>query len=174
MRDVVTQNDRVALCAPSPDDVESLAAMWGDPETMKFIGSGATWDIDTVRMRVERAIRTHNETGMTFWTAVDRASGAVIGQGGVVPITFNGDEIELGYRLGRAYWGRGYASAIAALSAEHALGALGLERLVAVSYPENAASRRVLEKTGFTELGLSDKYYGVTSVLYERTRGTAE
>lgn len=167
MRDIVTQSDRVALVAPSLGDLDALSAMWSDPETMRYIGSGAVWTRDDVAARLERAAKTHAQTGMAFWTAIEREQGAVIGQGGVVPIAFNGDEIELGYRLGREHWGRGFASEIAKLSADHAIGALGQSRLVAVAYPENRASRRVLEKIGFAELGLTDKYYGVTSVLHE-------
>jgi len=173
MREVVVSGARVDLCVPVLDDVGPLAKMWNDPETMRFVGSGAPWSAEDVRQRVVRAIDTHARTGMAFWTAIERGAGAVIGQGGLVPIAFDGDEIELGYRLGRAHWGNGYASEIAAASARYAFGTLGLDRLVAVSYPDNAASRRVLEKTGFVELGPTDAYYGVTSVLYERARDGA-
>lgn len=107
---------------------------------------------------------------MTFWTVVEKETGTVIGQGGLVPIEFNGPEIELGYRLGKPYWGRGYASEVARASAGYGFGVLGHDRLVAVSYPENIGSRRVLEKTGFEERGLTDVYYGVSCVQYELTR----
>lgn len=60
----------------------------------------------------------------------------------------------IGYWLGRAYWGRGIASdAVHALCA-YAFGELGLRRLEARLFAENAASARVLEKSGFTLEGV--------------------
>jgi RimJ/RimL family protein N-acetyltransferase len=170
MREVVTSTERLDLCAPSLDDVGPLAAMWSDPETMRYIGAEEVWDAVKVRARVERAMETHARTRCAFYTIVERASGAVIGQGGLVPITFNGDEIELGYRLGKAHWGKGYATEVARASAAHGFGALGFDRLVAVTYPENLGSRRVLTKAGFAEVGETDLYYGVHCVLYERVK----
>lgn len=171
MREIVATTDRLDLCAPSLGDVAPLSALWSDPETMRYIGAGDPWDEAKVRARIERAIDTFASTGCAFYTVVERASGAVIGQGGLVPISFNGDEIELGYRLGRAHWGKGYATEVARASARHGFDTLGFDRLVAVTYPENAGSRRVLEKAGFVELGLTGRYYGVTCVLYELVRG---
>lgn len=162
---IVATSQRLALRVPSMDDLDALAAMWADPETMRYIGKGLTWSRDEVAARIERAVRSHAERCMTFWTMV-RHDGLVLGQGGVVPIDFDGPEIELGYRLGRAHWGCGYATETARLARNHAFGALGVERLVAVTYPANLASRRVLAKVGFRETGETDKYYGVRSVRY--------
>ena len=162
----LARTDRLALVTPSLDHIDALAALWSDAETMKFIGKGVPWTRDEVQARIERAIRTQAEHGMTFWTVV-RSDGEILGQGGVVPIAFNGPEHELGYRLGRAFWGQGYATEIARLSRDHAFGPLGLERLVAVTYPDNHASRRVLTKIGFRETGTSELYYGVSSQTYE-------
>jgi len=163
---VIVETDRLALCAPELCHIDALAALWGDLETMRYLGAGGVWTREQVAERIERAIRVQAERGMTFWTVVEKASGTVIGQGGLVPIAFIGDEIELGYRLGKAHWGKGYATEIARLSAAHGFGALGLTDLVAVCYPENLASRRVLIKTGFTEVGESDAYYGVPTVVH--------
>ncbi len=166
---VIASTDRLALRAPTHGDLTPLAELWSDPETMRYIGPGDPWDEAKVRERIERAVRTHAETGMTFWTVCDR-DGTVMGQGGLVPIGFNGPEVELGYRLGRAFWGRGYATEIARLSRDHAFGPLGLDRLVAVTHPENHASRRVLAKVGFRETGMSDVYYGVRCLTHQLTR----
>ena len=57
---------------------------------------------------------------------------------------------ELGYWLSESFWGRGIATAAARAMAEHAFQNLGLHRLYARVFSNNAASRRVLEKAGFT------------------------
>ncbi len=166
MNSVIVETNRVVLCRPSMDDVDALFGLWSDPETMRYIGDGNGWPRERIVERTQKAIRVQTERGMCFWTARLKKCGSVIGQGGLVPIAFDGDEIELGYRLGKAYWGKGYATEIARAAAEYGLGELGLTDLVAVCFPENVASRRVLKKVGFVEVGESGLYYGVPTVVY--------
>jgi len=168
MREVVFETDRLALCVPCLADVDALAGCWADPATMKYLGiNGDVWTREQVVERVERGARFCDEHGMTFWTVVEKATNTVIGQGGLVPIAFNGDEVELGYRFGKAHWGKGYATEVARASAAYGFEVLGLDRLVAVSFPGNVASRRVLTKAGFEELGESGLYYGKRLILFE-------
>lgn len=171
---VLIATDRLDLCAPDLADVEALTELWSDPETMRHIGDGTPWTAEKVRARIERAILNQANTGCAFWTARLRETGGVIGQCGIVPIEFNGSEFELGYRLGRAHWGLGLATEGATAAADYGLRAheregLELGRLVAVTNEDNAASRRVLAKVGFGELGTSDLYYNTRCVLHELT-----
>ena len=171
MTEIITQSKRLTLRVPSMDDVDVLAQYWGDVETMKYIGhSGEAWTREIVTQRIAQAIERQRQSGMCFWVVERRDSGEVIGQGGLVPVANNGPEIELGYRLGRAYWGNGYATEIARASACYAFESLGLEELIAVTYTENLASRRVLVNAGFDEIGLTDRYYETTCMLYELSR----
>ena len=171
MREVVFETDRLELCVPCAADVDALAGYWGDLETMRYLSkSGDVWTREQVVERVERGARYCGERGMTFWTVVEKATGTVIGQGGLVPIAFNGDEVELGYRFGKAHWGKGYATELAKASAAYGFEKLGLDRLVAVSFPGNTASRSVLKKAGFDELGESGLYYEKVLVLFEMNK----
>jgi len=65
---------------------------------------------------------------------------------------------ELGYSLGRAYWGKGYATEAVQAMLDHAR-PLGLCRLEAYSFVDNPASARVLEKAGFIDLGVVTRRY---------------
>jgi [ribosomal protein S5]-alanine N-acetyltransferase len=69
----------------------------------------------------------------------------------------------------RHAWGHGIASEAGAALVEHAFGAAGLSRLVAVTYPGNRASQRVLEKLGFARQGDLD-YKGVRTAYYVLVR----
>jgi RimJ/RimL family protein N-acetyltransferase len=82
----------------------------------------------------------------------DREALGGAGFGGSGPIA------ELGYSLGRAHWGRGYATEAAAALVEHAR-ALGFAGLEAYSFLENPASARVLAKVGFHEQGVVERDY---------------
>ena len=57
-------------------------------------------------------------------------------------------EVEIGYRLARAWWGRGYATEAVLAARDYAFDTLGLSRLIALIDPANAASIRVARKAG--------------------------
>lgn len=169
MRTAIFTTERLILASPDMDDCDALCQLWSDPETMRYIGAGGVWTREQIVARIERAIGMQRDRGMTFWTVVEKDTGEVIGQGGLVPIEFNGPEIELGYRLGKAHWGKGYATEIARASAAYGFDTLGVEALVAVCYAENLPSRCVLTKAGFREAGESDVYYGVNTIVHRMT-----
>lgn len=87
----------------------------------------------------------------TLFAIADAADDALVGVIGVE--REDAATGELGYWIGRAHWGRGYAAEAAAALVDRARG-LGLATLVAVTDPENRRSQRVLEKTGFRAVGL--------------------
>ena len=88
--------------------------------------------------------------GFGYWAWYERATGALVGRGGLRhsdrrrPCRGRG---RLDRRPGR--WGEGFATELGAASLEHGFGPLGLERIVVYTLPENARSRRVVEKLGF-------------------------
>jgi [ribosomal protein S5]-alanine N-acetyltransferase len=89
--------------------------------------------------------------GYSFWAVVERESGALIGDAGLYRTPAG--EVELGYTLGRPWWGRGYATEAAGAWLETAFGRLGIGEVVALAEPANVASLRVLEKLGMTRDG---------------------
>lgn len=75
-------------------------------------------------------------------------------------------EIEVGYGLARPHWGLGISTEAARASLEYGFEQLHLDRIVAVAYPENTASRHVMEKLGMTYVK-DGFYYGANLVYYE-------
>ncbi len=86
----------------------------------------------------------------TFWAVELKEGGAFIGWFHLRPVVGHPEWLDLGYRLRREVWGRGYASEGAAALIQRAFGALGAQRVVAHALEANAASRRVLEKVGLS------------------------
>jgi RimJ/RimL family protein N-acetyltransferase len=120
---------------------------------------------------VERSVAMQAEHGFSFWLVRDRATGAAIGDCGLIPLELRGPEIELGYRLGRRWWGRGFATEAAGAALRAGLDVLGLDRILAVTHPQNAGSRRVMEKLGMTYQGMGTYYGGC--VIYALARADA-
>jgi [ribosomal protein S5]-alanine N-acetyltransferase len=131
-------------------DEAAIHAVYSDPDVMRYVGHGA----HRSRADTKRALRGYADAiaarGYGFVAVVERESGAVIGDAGLHPLAGRGPDVELGYTLARAAWGRGYATELGRALVEHAFGALRVPRVVAQVEPDNHASRRVLEKLGMT------------------------
>ena len=95
--------------------------------------------------------------GFGLLAIVERASGRVVGEAGLQFLE-GGPDVELGYTLSHAAWGRGYATEAARAVLRWAFAGLRLERVVAVADPANAASLHVLDKLGMRRLGMRHCY----------------
>jgi len=170
---------RLALRPPREEDLPAIINIFSDPDVCRYLGDGSTRSPDQCERSLRNALNCWRDRG--FGPFMIHAAERVIGDCLLVPIVRSGadpnefdqrgPEIEIGYRLAREHWGKGYATEAARAVLTWALGADGagpaLERIIAVTYPQNAASRRVLEKLGMRCLGETDAYYNVTTVLYE-------
>ncbi len=173
------RTERLLVRSIREADHPDLCAVFTDPEAMRFIGDGSIRTPDEVRRRMARMGDLERTRRLSFWAVELREAdieagappGTVIGDCGLVPIAHEGPEIELGYRLARRFWGRGYATEAARAVLAHAFDRLALERVVAVTLPGNLASQRVLEKIGMRRVGPTDRYYGMTTVLFEAAPG---
>jgi RimJ/RimL family protein N-acetyltransferase len=94
--------------------------------------------------------RYYQTWGFGPYAVVDRQRQAVIGYCGLFffPDINGQPEVEIGYRLVRSAWGRGYATEAARAVRDFAFGDLGMQRLIAIIDPSNIASIRVAEKIG--------------------------
>ena len=89
--------------------------------------------------------------GYGFWVWRERETGEVVARGGIQHTHVGGrDEVEAGWAVASSRWGQGLATERGAASVREAFGTYGLDDLVAFTLPGNIASRRVMEKLGFT------------------------
>lgn len=131
---------------------------------MRYVGSpaGVKPPDETVE-RVRRRLGA-DHGGLGFWRVESRNDGTFYGLGALIRMP-SGDDVELAYRLARTAWGQGIASEAGAVLVDYAFRTLGLPRVVAVTYPENRPSQRVLDKLGFARQGEVD-YKGVRATFY--------
>lgn len=129
-----------------------MNAVFGDPVVMRY-GDGvrpSEWG----RAWVARAVGAYDrDPGLGTWAVVEAGGGlggAVIGYCGLTrsPGRCAAGEAEVGFRLARAWWGRGFATEAAGAVRDHAFGPAGVDRLIALIDPANVASVRVAEKIG--------------------------
>ena len=106
---------------------------------------------EDVRAGLQRKLAHWGRHGFGQWMFRDRATGAMVGRGGPQHTMASGrDEIELGWVIVPERWGQGLATELARASLEVVFGALVLREVIAYTQPDNLASRRVMEKSGFS------------------------
>ena len=142
-----------------------MLAVYSDPEVMRFIPGGAFRGIETMTARLKTYVRASARRGFSSWAVVERESGQVIGDVGFGVFEPTGD-IELGYTLGRVFWGHGYATEAAGACLAAGLEHLGAPRIIALADEENFASLRVAERLGMTRLETIEAHYR-PHVLFE-------
>ncbi len=142
---------RLLLRPFQEEDAPAAHEVYSDPEVMRYVATGPLSDPAMTR-RLLYDYRTHQDAwGYSFWAVVERASDRLIGDAGLYRTPAG--EVELGYTLGKPWWGRGYATEAAGAWLETAFSRLGIREVVALAEPANAASLRVLEKLGMTRDG---------------------
>jgi RimJ/RimL family protein N-acetyltransferase len=158
-----TQTERLLLRRWRAADREALAAINGDREVMRWIGSGHVLGRGLSDDLIARFEREWDERGFGLWAVSWREDPQreLLGFCGLTTPAFLPDVLpaaEVGWRLARDAWGRGVATEAAACAVRFGFSAFGLREIVAVVAQENTRSLRVAEKLGMTPR--ADRYHG--------------
>jgi RimJ/RimL family protein N-acetyltransferase len=143
--------ERLVLREFTERDVENLVELDADPEVMHFITGGQpTPREDVEQVILPRWLRYYAESpGLGFWAAEEKATGQFLGWFHFRPGEGHPpDEPELGYRLHRSAWGKGYATEGCRALIDKGFAEHGVRRVLAETMVVHTASRRVMEKSG--------------------------
>ena len=149
--EVFLETERLVLRRFTEADVNHLVDLDSDPDVMRFLTGGTP----TPRAVIERDILPHflnyyeRFEGYGFWAAIERSTGEFLGWFHFRPASGHpDDEPELGYRLRRSTWGKGYATEGSIALIDRGFRDFGVRRVLAETLVVNTASRRVMEKAG--------------------------
>jgi RimJ/RimL family protein N-acetyltransferase len=145
--------DRLVLRRFTIADADNLVSLDADPEVMRFITGGVPTSRTEILDEVLPAFLGYYQRyeGYGFWAAIERETGEFLGwfhfrpRAGAAP-----GEVELGYRLRKSAWGKGYATEGSRALIRAGFTQFGVQRVVAETMAVNLASRRVMEKAGLT------------------------
>lgn len=144
-------SDRLLLRAWRDEDLEPFAALNADPAVMEYLpGLLSRDESDAMAGRIRAHFAEH---GFGLWAVEVKAPepAPFIGFVGLWRPTWTAHFtpcVELGWRMARAYWGKGYATEAAQASMRFGFERLGLDELVALTVPGNSRSRAVMERLG--------------------------
>ena len=152
MSTFIYETERLQLRVWSDEDVEAVKAFWGNEEVMKY-SLGAT-PHDKLIQVIQAYRKLHEERGLSVYAVIEKESSQVIGACGFNPSQLDTDQLELIYHFAKTSWGKGYATEAARACVQLAKDNGGVRRIHASADLHNKGSLLVLEKAGFTYLGL--------------------
>lgn len=152
------------------DDLVALSEIHADPAVMRNVGDGKPRSLEQTAQDIEAWEEEWDEEGFGTFAVELLGSGELAGAVGLTvaaaPDAIAG-QVAIGWRLGRVFWGQGYASEAAHATLEFALQDRGLDRVVAVCRADDSASANVLGKLGMrTEGTAQDPLVGHELLLY--------
>ena len=151
--EIFLETDRLVLRQFTEADVANLFDLDNDPDVMRFINGGNPTPRDVIQNETLPAFLEHYEhfAGYGFWAAIEKSTGEFLGWFHLRPPEGGSpDEAELGYRLRKSAWGRGYGTEGSRALIRKGFTELGVQRVFASTTAVNIASRRVMEKAGLT------------------------
>ena len=149
----VLETERLVLRRLGPADAPFILALLNDPGWIRYIGDRGVRTVEAAAAYLEtRMLSQYEKHGFGLWMVEGRTRRDPMGICGLVkrdtlPVP------DLGFAFMPGYRGHGYAYESALAVRDHATGALGIERLLAITSPVNTASARLLQRLGFAAEG---------------------
>ncbi len=150
--------DRLLLRQRRPDDVPAILAMNSDPEVLRFVGDGRMPDPVEQERRVRERVNTDFGMVLGYWSVFPRERPDDYLCCVVLSPVPDSTDIELSYGIRRDAWGQGLATEASRAGLEFGFKVRELPEIVALTYPDNLRSQRVIAKLGFTSAGIRHAY----------------
>lgn len=148
---VFLETDRLLLRRFTADDGPNLIDLDSDPDVMHYVTGGRTTPREEI---IDDFLPTFLDyyrrfDGYGFWAVIEKVTSDFLGWFHFRPAPGDAaDEVDLGYRLRRSAWGKGYAAEGSRALIDKGFTELGVRRVHAETLAVHAASRRVMEKAG--------------------------
>lgn len=141
------ESERLYARCYTMDDLDDFHRLNSDEEVMRYIRP--VKDREQSEQFLKEIIAGYATGGYNLRLALlEQDTNTIVGSFVIIPLT-NTDDIQLGYALLTAYWGKGYATEIVKAGLDYAFNVLELASLAAITEAENVASQNVLLKNGF-------------------------
>lgn len=157
---------RLRLRMFRPQDLDPLAALFADPDVVRYVADGKPIGREEADKALQSIIQHWHGHGFGRWAVEDKTTREFVGFGGLRSLF---EKPEVVYHLARAHWGKGLATELATASLRYGFEEHRFDRIVAIANPQNAASIHVMEKLGM-HYETRASYYGIEVVQYAIAR----
>jgi len=160
--DIHIETDRLIIRALTENDLDDMFILDSDPEVHKYLGNKPITHKEEALKYIKDVNKQYKERGIGRWAVELKETGDFIGWTGLrlyTDYTFNNltNFHDIGYRLRREFWGKGYATEASIACLQYAWNVLKLDKVYGITEKGNEGSHRVLLKIGLTYL--EDFYY---------------
>lgn len=147
----ILETPRLILRHQLLDDLDSLFALYCDPDIIKYIPD-APRSLDETREELEWHMHGHpKHPELGLWATIHKQTNQFIGRCGLLPWAIDGrNEVEVAYTISQAFWGQGLGTEAAQAILDYGFEKLQLSRLICLIDKENLASIKVAEKIGMS------------------------
>ncbi len=165
---IILETERLVLRTFTPEDAKMFYDLCKDPEVLKYVHEKPLEsEEEALQILTHKILKEQYEKfGYGRWAIHLKKNGLFIGWCG---LRNQNNEIDLGYRLKKRFWNKGFASEAAAATLNYGFKELGLEKIHAKALLENEASIQVMKKIGMQLVG-EEKFDGFPGIRYEITR----
>ena len=161
------ETERLLLRPLQQDDLDLAIALWSDPEVTRYVAE-RTYSVEEIAEEMPITVRRAAKGAVGIWCVLRKTDGQQLGSCFLLPMPIEEDDtdwsrvqgddlpsgrIELGYTYIPTAWGHGYATEASRRLVRFAFEESPIQELYAAAESENAASMRVLIKSGFTPIG---------------------
>lgn len=170
------ETERLILRDMRLTDLEGMFQLDSDPEVHRYLGNKPVTTKAESQKIIESVLKQYKERGIGRWAAIEKSSGEFIGWTGIrlnTEYNMNGftKYYDVGYRLIRRFWGKGYATESGRAAVDYAFDVMKLPKLYATTETGNKASHNALLKIGlhyvedfyFEEEKLNLRWYKIES-----------
>ncbi|HTM02203.1 MAG TPA: GNAT family N-acetyltransferase [Vicinamibacterales bacterium] len=166
---VILETERLTLRELEPNDLDFLASMMADPDVSHHYDR--RFSREASEQWLNRQLERYATDGHGMWLAMDKATGAPVGQVGLVIQTVeNRRRPEIGWLLDRPQWGKGYATEAGAAVRDAAFSRWKYPEVISLIRPANLPSQRVAERIGLKP-GPRVWFNGSEHIVFQQSAG---
>ena len=180
---IITETERLILREIEYTDEIDLFEMDSDPDVHQFIDQNPVKSIAEITEVINMLKLQYQENGVARWAVVDKITMKCIGWSGLkffkTELNNHSHFYELGYRLKKKHWGKGFATEAAIAVLNYGFEKLQLKTIYAITDPENRNSKKVLTKLGFLHTETFDydgditDWFELKKEIWEKEKRTA-
>jgi RimJ/RimL family protein N-acetyltransferase len=156
------ETERLIMRMFRPDDLDDLAALFRDPDVLRYVGDGQPKGREEADRALQSIIKHWQTQGFGRWAVVDKQTQKFVGFGGLRSL-FGIPEVV--YHLAKSHWGKGLATEIGRATLRFGFHERRFGRIVAIAKPLNSASIHVMNKLGM-HFEMNTSYYDIDVVQY--------
>ena len=164
----IIESKRLMLRQLTPGDAEDLFACQSDPEVFRYSRHSEETSLESATHTLNRLLKWHQEGFMLSWAIVLKENQRFIGRIQMEDWSDEDHRAAVGYLLGKQYWGKGYATEALRAVIAYLFEQTTVNRIDAVTWRENSASARVMEKAGMRFEGLARQRRFVKGAFRDR------